>query len=205
MNIEKGSGALVRKTTSPQPVKRYSRCNTNTLEYGIIANLVLQQYQHEDEVKFDALLAIPLTERIPGLMESFGKKTMHQLLVMILKEFMHTLHLARAKRMTETKVSMAACELMLSSCEDYLSLEDLILFLQRAKAGRYGNIKNLSHPSLLLDMLEEFRQARHEAWLKIKEEKAQAFTDHQPRTSNEPTQIGDLLQQAFIIDILNRA
>ena len=206
MNTEQGSGAIIRQSTSKKPVrKRYSGFNSSTLEYGIIANLVVQQYQQDDEVKFDALLSIPLSERIPGLMESFGKKTMHQLLVMILKEFMHTLKLPRAKRLTETRLSMAACELMLSSYEDYLGLEDLILFLQRAKAGKYGIIKSLAHPSLLFDMLEAFRQERHETYLRIKEEKAMAFKELRPRSSNEPTQIGDLLQQAFVIDISNRA
>lgn len=204
MNIERGSGAVVRESTSAKP-KRYSKNNLNSLEYGIIANLVTQQYQQDDEVRFDALLAIPLSERIPGLMESFGKKTMHQLVQMILKEFMQSLGLPRAKRMTETKLSMAACELMLSSYEDHLSLEDLILFVHRAKEGKYGAIKNLAQPSLLFDKLEEFRQARHEACLRIREEKALAFKETRPRSANEPTQIGDLLQQAFIIDISNRA
>ena len=204
MNIEKGSGAVVRKAISGQP-KRLPKINCNTVEYGIIANLVTQQYQQDEAVRFDALLSIPVSERIPGLMESFGKKTMHQLLLMILKEFMQSLGLPRAKRMTETRLSMAACELMLSSYEDHLSLEDMILFLQRAKEGKYGAIRNLSQPSLFFDKLEEYRQARHEAWLRIRQVKVQAFKEIRPRTAQEPTQIGDLLQQAFIIDISNRA
>lgn len=204
MNIERGNGAVARNASSAKQ-KTYSKQNSNTLEYGIIANLVTQQYQQDDTIRFDALLSIPVSERIPGLMESFGKKTMHQLLLMILKEFIQSLALPRAKRMTETKLSMAACALMLSSYEDHLSLEDLILFLQRAKAGKYGSIRNLSRPSLLFGKLEEFRQARHEACLRIREEKALAFKEIRPRTANEPTQIGDLLQQAFIVDISNRA
>ena len=204
MNTERASGAIIRKAGSPK-TKRYSKNSSNTLEFGIISSLVTQQFQQEDVVRFDALLSIPLSERIPGLMDSFGRKTMHRLLVMILKEFMQSLSLSRAKRMTETKVSMAACELMLSSYEDYLSLEDLILFLQRAKDGKYGPVKNLSHPTLLFGKLEEFRQARHEVYLRMKEEKEQAFKEMKPRSSNEPTQIGDLLQQSFIIDISNRA
>jgi hypothetical protein len=66
------------------PKRKSSRLYIDTLEYGMIANLVVQQYQQEGEVKFDALLSIPLTDRIPGLIEKFGKKTMHRLLVMIL-------------------------------------------------------------------------------------------------------------------------
>ena len=189
------------------PRKRFSPLNLNTLEYGIIANLVEQQYQQDNIVKYDALLSIPLSERIPGLIESYGKKTVYRLLVMMLKEFNSKLLLPKAKKLTDTKVSVAACELMLLSYEDQLSLEDVILFLQRAKAGRYGAIKKLVLPSVLFDKLEMYRQARHEVFMKIKAEREAAFKamGAAPRSSSEPTHIGDLLQQAFIFDVSNRA
>jgi hypothetical protein len=187
--------------------KRIYRQNLSTLEYGIIANLVTQQYQQHDEVKFDALLSIPLSERIPGLMASYGKKTMHKLLVMILKAFSNSLVLTKAKKLTDTKISVTACELMLTAYEDKLSLEDIILFLQRAKAGKYGVIKNMAHPSIFFDMLEQYRQARHEAYLKINSAKHEEFKKmgDVARTAPEPTQLNDLLHQAFVIDISNRA
>lgn len=195
--------AAKRKT----PQKRFSPLNINTLEYGIIANLVVQQYQHEGAVKFDALLSIPLSDRIPGLIESYGKKTMHRLLVMILKEFNNKLLLPKAKKLTETKISIAACEIMLLSYEDQLSLEDVILFLQRVKSGRYGPIKALVLPSILFQKMEMYRQARHKVFIKMKESRDAAFKtmDAAPRSSSEPTQIGDLLQQSFIFDVSNRA
>lgn len=207
MDINKSSGTAQVSTTEKQKPKRYGRLNINTLEYGIIANLVMQQYQQEEEVKFDALLSIPLPERIPGLMEAYGKKTMHKLLLMILKEFSASLPLPKAKKLSDTKLSMLACELMLSSFEDYLSLEDVIIFLQRAKAGMYGVFKNFTQPAMLLDKMEAYRQARHEVYMQKKEEKDAAMKalGNAKKTSSEPTQFGDLLQQAFIIDISNRA
>ena len=210
LNNRETSGSTVRKTSSEtsNTKRKFSRLYLNKLEYEIIANLVVQQYQQGDDVRFDALLSIPLTERIPGLMETHGKKMMHIMLVMILKEFSNSLVLTKAKKLTETKISVSACELMLSSYEDYLSLEDIILFLQRAKAGKYGVIKNLSHPSILFGMLEQYRQVRHEAYRKIKENKDAELKmlGAAVRTSPEPTQLNDLLHQAFVIDIsTNRA
>ena len=58
------------KPDQKAPRKRFSPLNINTLEYGIIANLVVQNYQQDGAVKFEALLSIPLSERIPGLIES---------------------------------------------------------------------------------------------------------------------------------------
>ena len=187
--------------------KKFYRPNLNTLEYGIISNLVVQQYGQNGDVKWDALLSIPLTERIPGLIHSYGKKTMHKLLVMILKEFTNSLPLTKIKKMTDTRIAIATCEVMLTSFEDQLSLEDLILFLQKAKGGHYGTIKNMSHPAQLLSLLEPFRQARHEAYQKMKEAQHAAHNalGDSERSAQNPTSLNDLLHQSFTIDISNRA
>jgi hypothetical protein len=126
---------------------------------------------------------------------------------MILNEFNNKLQLPRAKKLTATKISVSACELMLTAYEDQLSLEDVILFLQRAKAGLYGPIKNLVLPSVLFDKFEMYRQARHEVFVNLKEARDAEYKamDAVPRTSSEPTAIGDLLQQSFIFDVHNRA
>ena len=195
------------KPDQKAPRKRFSPLNINTLEYGIIANLVVQNYQQDGAVKFEALLSIPLSERIPGLIESYGKKTVHRLLVMILNEFNNKVALPKAKKLTATKISVSACELMLTAYEDQLSLEDVMLFLQRAKAGLYGPIKNLVLPSVLFNKFEMYRQARHEVFVKLKERREAEFKamGALPRTTVEPTAFGDLLQQSFIFDVHNRA
>ena len=207
MDSTKTSLRAVRPAEGKTPRKRFSPLNINTLEYGIIANLVVQNYQQEGNVKFDTLLSIPLSERIPGLVESYGKKTVHRLLVMILQEFNNKLALPKAKKLTATRISVTACELMLTAYEDQLSLEDVILFLQRTKAGLYGPIKNLVLASVLFDKFEMYRQARHDVYLKFKEardaeRKALGAT---PRSSSEPTAIGDLLQQSCFFDLHNPA
>lgn len=199
--------ALRAVKPQPAPRKRFSPLNLNTLEYGIIANLVVQNYQREGAVNYEALLSLPLSERIPGLIENYGKKTMHRLLVMMLSQFNKQLLLPKAKKLTDTKISMTACELMLTAYEDQLSLEDVILFLQRAKAGLYGPIKNLILPSVLFDKFEMYRQARHEVFNKLKAARDAGFKamGAVPRSSSEPNAIGDLLQQSFIFDVHHRA
>jgi hypothetical protein len=201
-------GAEKKETQQPKTQKRsVSRLHLNTLEYEIIANLVAQQYLNGTNVKFDALLSIPLTERIPGLIEAYGKKTMHKLLVMILTEFSKSLPLVKAKKLTDTKISVAACEIMLTAYEDNLSLEDIILFLQKVKAGNYGIVKNMSHTSILFNMLEKYRQARHLALLKLEEAKHKVYKAEgdTTTTNGQPKQLDQLLQQAFLLDISNRA
>jgi hypothetical protein len=190
----------------PKVRRNSSRLYTSTVEYTMIANLVTQQYQQDKAVRFDALLSIPVEDRIPGLIERYGNKTMYRLLVMILKEFFASLPLPRYKKPTETKTSVTACQLMLTSYEDHLALEDVILFLQRVKAGVYGTIKNLSDPMIMFTLLEIYRKARHEAYAKIKAEKEAALKALGPlaRIAPEPTSVNELMKQGLLIDMNNQ-
>jgi len=200
MKFRNNSITKAKETAAPK--RKSSKLYIDQLEYGMIANLVGQQYQHGNEVNFEAILSIPLEDRIPGLIEKFGKKTMHRLLVMIIREFFNSLVLTKAKKLTETKISVTACELMLSSAEDFLTLEDVILFLQRARAGNYGVIKNLSSPVVFFNLLEQYRQERHEAYKKIEAAKEEALKESpMVRMAPEPTSINDLMNKACVINI----
>lgn len=193
------------KGASASP-NRSARQPVNTLEYELITHLVQQQFQKDDQVRFDLLLAIPLPERIPGLLQEFGMKRMHQLLVMLIKAFCFALPIPKTKKLTDTKISAIACDLVLVAQEDQLSLEDVILFFERAKAGKYGAIKILQHHHQLMDLLQQYRQERHDAFMKIKEEQNQQLKTLGPadRTCVEPKPIGEVMNQAFLVDMKKR-
>ncbi|MDB5250993.1 MAG: hypothetical protein JWP27_162 [Flaviaesturariibacter sp.] len=200
------TGATATGAGKPKAKRASSRLFTSTVEYTMIANLVSQQYQQQHDVLFDRLLAIPLDDRIPGLMERYGKKTMHRLLLMILKEFVATLGLPAYKRPTETRVSILACEIMLSSHEDFLALEDVILFLQRAKAGYFGPLKTMVTTAPLLLLLDQYRNERHQAYTKLKTEQEAGYKQMGPiaRMAPEPTPINDLFHQGVVVDMTKK-
>jgi hypothetical protein len=203
----KTSGKVAQPASDKPKAKRNSsRLFTSTVEYTMIANLVSQQYQKDNVVRYDALLAIPFEDRIPGLIQKYGNKTMHKLLVMILKEFIASLGFPRYKQPTETQVSVLACEIMLSSYEDYLALEDVILFLQRAKASHYGAIKTLVNTTAIMQLLERYRQDRHQAYLRLKEKQEAELKQLGPvaRIAPEPTQLNDLFHQGVVVDMTKK-
>jgi hypothetical protein len=175
----------------------------NSLEYDLISGLIVQQYQKDGEVRFDKLLSIAIEDRIPGLIEENGNKRIYQLLVMMVRAFCFALPLPKTKKLSETKMSVLACDIMLSSYEDQLSLEDVILFFERARQEKYGKIKSLYHHQQVMNMLEQYRQARHEAYIKLKQEKENELKTLGPsgRTCEEPKIIGDLFSQASVIDL----
>src|SRR5919199_739451 len=160
MNFKNNIAVLEASATGTKKAKSPAKRFTKSLEYELIASLILQQYQQKEEINFKQLLSIPAEDRIPGLMAEYGNKRTHRLLVMILKEFCAALPLPKSKKLTDTRISVCAADIMISAEEDQLALEDVILFLERAKQGKYGAIKNLQRHWQLMELLEKYRQAR---------------------------------------------
>jgi hypothetical protein len=170
--------------------KRFVR----SLEYELIASLAFQQYAKNEEANFEGLLSILLKDRIPSLIQEYGLKRMHQLVKTILQEFCYTIPLPKSKKLTETRISVCACDLILAAGEDQLSIEDLIVFFELARNGNYGRFKGMVTHVGIMQKLGQFRQERYEAYVRIKElreaeQKAQGPTE---RISPEPTAIKQL-------------
>ena len=169
-----------------------------SLEYEVIANLALQQYVKDNNPEFVLLLSIPLPERIPGLLGEYGLKRMHKLIKLLLQEFCYSIALPKSKKLTETKISVCACELIIVAEEDHLSLEDLIVFFELAKGGNYGKFKGMLTHYGIMQKLEGFRQERYETYVRLKEQKEREQKSLGPmeRTSPEPTAIKHLFDQS---------
>lgn len=179
-------------------IKKGRKRFVRSLEYEVIANLALQQYVKEEKADFELLLSIPLKERIPGLVTEYGLKRMHKLVKLILQEFCYSVALPKSKKLTETKTSVCACDLILAAEEDQLSLEDLIVFFELAKAGKYGKFKGLLTHYSIMQKLEEFRQQRFDAYVRIKAQKEAEQKSLGPaeRISPEPTAIKHLFDNS---------
>src|SRR5690349_1363827 len=88
---------------------------THSLEYEIIANLVLQQYKKDGTVRFDLLYNVAPNDRIPALMNEYGKKRMYKLIVTLLREFCISIPLPKTKKLNDTRINVCACDLMISA------------------------------------------------------------------------------------------
>lgn len=197
MNVQNNNTILSPQSLLPDWRKKGKRF-TRSLEYELMANLVLQQYQHKDQANYDLLLAIPLHERIPGLTSEYGYQRMYRLLATIIREFCMAIPLPKSKKLNDIRISVCACDILLSAHEDQLSLEDIILFFERARQGKYGPIKKALTHQLINQMLEVYRQERHEAYMQKKTAQEATFKTLGPseRTSSEPTSIKNLFDEA---------
>jgi hypothetical protein len=186
---------LEKPVEEKKPRKRYER----SLEYEVMAQLTLQNFQDQDKINYQKLLGISIENRIPALIEEFGIKRMHSLITIMIKEFCHAIKLPKSRKLNETGSRACACDLMLSAEEDQLSLEDLVLFFERAKEGKYGPFKNMLTHFSLMEKLEMYRDERHRAYHAMKQQKEAELKMLGPamRTTTEPTRIGNLLQGNF--------
>ena len=124
-------------------------------------------------MKFESLLTIPVKDRLPGLIDQYGKETIHGLLIVLLTDFANSFNLIRP--MTADQIVMCAFEMIDTSYEDYLSIEDFALFFQGAKSAKYGKILDRMDQQTIFELFENYRQQRHEKYLQKKEEKESNF------------------------------
>jgi hypothetical protein len=196
INIE-GQAPVMKKA----PGKRFVR----SLEYEVIANLATKQFLQGDAILFDKLLSVPLTERIPGLISDYGLQRAHRLIKMVLQEFCYGIALPKSAKLTDTKIAACACDLILAAYEDQLSLEDLIIFFEKAKEGKYGKFKGMLTHFGIMQKLDQYRLDRSEAYYQLKEEQeAQLKKMNELPRIGEVRSIGEILNGAEIIDMTKR-
>jgi hypothetical protein len=196
INME-GQAPVMKKA----PGKRFVR----SLEYEVIANLATKQFLQGDAILFDKLLSVPLSERIPGLISDYGLQRAHRLIKMVLQEFCYGIALPKSAKLTDTKIAACACDLILAAYEDQLSLEDLIIFFEKAKEGKYGKFKGMLTHFGIMQKLDQYRLDRSEAYYQVKEEQeAQLKKMNELPRIGEVRSIGEILNGAEIIDMTKR-
>ncbi|HEX8315229.1 MAG TPA: DUF6633 family protein [Flavisolibacter sp.] len=183
------------------PRKRFVR----SLEYEVIANLATKQYLQGGVVHFDKLLSIPLTERIPGIIKDYGLQRAQRLIKLVLQEFCYSSPLPKSAKLSDTKIAACACDLILAAYEDQLSLEDLIIFFERAKEGKYGKFKGMITHFSIMQKLEQYRMDRSETYRRLKDEQeAQLKKMNEIPRIGEVKSIGEIMQGADVIPMNKR-
>lgn len=143
----------------------------NSIKTGNQLELIknLDQFKERGAIKFEAVLSIPAKDRLPGLVEQYGKEKIHGLLIVLLTDFANSFNLIRP--MTPDQIVSCAFDMIDTSYEDYLSIEDFVLFFQGAKSAKYGKILDRMDQQTIFELFENYRQQRHENYLRMKEEK----------------------------------
>lgn len=143
-------------------------------------------------MQFDKVLSISLHGRVPNLTHVYGLEKIHLVITALLRSFNDSLNLIRP--MSDSQIVEVAYELVMTTEEDQLSIEDLVLFFKGAKEGKYGKILDRLDQQTVFAMLEEYRQERHRQFLRIKEEK---HLEHKSQGPSERTNNPDPLAESL--------
>ncbi len=132
-------------------------------------SVALRQYKTPSgALDYPSILSIPQENRITKMAENDFKGTL-MVIVAGLTLAMESMNLKRGLNATQiVDLSEAIID---SASEDYLALEDLMLFLQKLVRGEYGvNYESMDIPKFM-DKFEVYREERHQQLYKIREEK----------------------------------
>lgn len=131
--------------------------------------IALKQYKTDvGAVNYPKVLSIPISERLPELAKN-NFVTIVKIVAAALTVAFEGMNLKRG--MTEVQIADLAEAILDSSTEDYLSMEDLMLFLQKFIRGEYGAMyESMDIPKFML-AFEVYRQERHESLMEIRNNK----------------------------------
>jgi hypothetical protein len=130
-------------------------------------NLVLRQYKLSNGApNFENLFKIPSKERLPVLAKNDFDGTV-DILAAGVTMALETMNLKRP--MTPEQINELSEALVDTSHDDNLSLEDLILFMQRLVRGQYGELYEGMDIQKFMQKLELYREERHEEIVRIRE------------------------------------
>lgn len=125
--------------------------------------------QQNGAINFVEVLKIPFTERIVTLVEKEGLERIHSALVVAIELSMESMNLA--KPLSANQIYDLVDAIIDSSGEDFLGLQDVVLFLQKMVRGEPGALFSSMDIPKFMQMFEKYRQERHSEYMRIKEEK----------------------------------
>lgn len=153
---------------------------------------ILREYKTQQGiVRFDKVLAIPVSERIPQL----AKKDFKRIVGIITAALTLAFEGMNLKRGMNPIQTLDLAEAVIdTAAEDNLAMEDLMLFLQKLVRGEYGNMYESMDIPKFMSAFESYRETR---WQELNNIRYNAAAQHKGMGDKERTQQVDELSEHF--------
>lgn len=130
--------------------------------------VALQRYKTPSgAANYRELLSIPTSERLSAMAAQDMQRT-DMLVTAGLTLALESMNLARP--MNATQIMDLSSAIIETAAEDNLSLEDLMLFLQKLTRGHYGPLYESMDIPKFMEKFELYREERHQSLMRIREE-----------------------------------
>jgi hypothetical protein len=160
-------------------------------------NAAVQPFREVGMVRFDRVFAVPGKLRLPAMLVYNEEKTYLSLTnvisVMLAEEGVNDMLAVRI-----------AGAILNSAGEDNLSIQDVVLFLQDLKQGKYDKFFGAVTVIQFMEKFEQYRQARYEAIKNYRNEENVQNKTLYSRDVTEQKTTGERLRQDEIDSMINK-
>lgn len=116
---------------------------------------------------------IPVKDRLPGLVQTYGVDKVSAILAKAITKALANFNLRVG--MNADQVLELSLQLIDSANEDQLAFEDIMLFLDGMVKYKYGKVYDRMDMPTFFEMLEQYREERHKAFVNYRDEQDAQF------------------------------
>jgi hypothetical protein len=139
-------------------------------------NYALTEFKDRGLIKFDKVLSIRSDQRIPVLAKTLeGRMKVSAAITASIKSAFDNINLRIG--LTPDQTVEIAEQIIDQSEEDYLSLEDVLLFLQQLVTGKAGKIYDRMDVPTFFELFENYRESRYQELVRIRKDQKAAHRD----------------------------
>lgn len=140
---------------------------------GQVFNAVCRWKEKGDPNPLAVIETIPVKDRLPGLVQTYGVDKISAVLSKAITKALSNFNLRVG--MNSDQVVELSLALIDSANEDQLAIEDIMLFLDGMPRFKYGKVYDRMDMPTFFEMLEIYREQRHQAYMNKKNEQHAQF------------------------------
>jgi hypothetical protein len=135
---------------------------------GEVFNELCRFKEKGEALTMKVIEVVPVSERLPALAKIYGNDTIAAVLSKAITKSLNNFNLRVG--MTPDQVAELSYSLIESSEEDQLAIQDIMLFLDGLVKAKYGKVYDRMDIPTFYEMLEVYREQRHQDFMSKKEE-----------------------------------
>lgn len=135
---------------------------------GQVFNEMCRYKERGEAVPMKVIELVPVSERLPALTKMYGNDKIAVLIGNYITKALESFNLR--VNMNADQIFDLAYSIIESSEEDQLAIQDILLFLDGMVKFKYGKVYDRMDMPTFFEMLEKYREERHQAFMNGKEE-----------------------------------
>ena len=164
------------QTTSPKSLQKlqtnsYTKQVLNSLAKGDSGGLYNEMCRYKEKgepLPLRVIELVPVSERLPALAKMYGVEKITNVLSVAITKALNNFNLRVG--MNPQQILNLAYELINDAEQDQLAIQDILLFLDGMVKFKYGKVYDRMDMPTFFEMLEKYREERHQAFMNGKEE-----------------------------------